>query len=58
MVIARYTGVGEQCPQFQVTIETGGQLSATTRYFSFQLQNRCGFNLPAVSGAICRKVQC
>lgn len=51
MVVARYAGVGEQCPQFQVLVETGGQLSAATRYFSFQLQNRCGFNLPSVSGA-------
>jgi hypothetical protein len=52
MIVPRYAGVGANCPLFDLSVLSGGQLAAATKYFSFQLQNRCGFNLPAVSGAI------
>jgi hypothetical protein len=48
----QYAGIGETCPPFTVTVESGGSLVAGTKYFSFQLQNRCGFNVPSVSSAI------
>lgn len=51
-MIPRYAGIGQTCPLFNLQILPGGQLSATTKYFSFQLQNRCGFNLPTVSDAL------
>ena len=51
-MLAQYAGVGQTCPQFQVTASSGGSLTAGTLYFSFQLQNRAGFNIPFVSGAI------
>ncbi len=52
MVIPRYAGIGTICPLFTVELLSGGQVSAAIRYFSFQLQNRCGFNLPSTSDAI------
>lgn len=52
-LIPQYAGVGETCPQFTITVTSGGQLTTSdTLYFSFQLQNRAGFNIPSVSGAI------
>lgn len=51
-LIAQYAGVGEACPQFQVQTTSGGNLASGSLYFSFQLQNRAGFNKPSVSGAI------
>ncbi|ACC81133.1 hypothetical protein [Nostoc punctiforme] len=51
-LIAQYAGVGETCPLFDVGATNGGSLTAGTIYFSFQLQNRAGFNKPSVSGAI------
>lgn len=53
MVVSRYAGVGEFCPLFNVEVTGGGSLSTNgTLYFSFQLQNRAGFNIPSVSDAI------
>lgn len=53
MVVARYAGVGEVCPPWNITVGTGGFLTSSgTLYFSFQLQNRAGFNIPSVSSAI------
>lgn len=51
-MLAQYAGVGQTCPQFGIAVASGGNLTAGTLYFSFQLQNRAGFNIPAVSGAI------
>ncbi len=53
MVVARYAGVGEVCPPWNITVGTGGFLTNSgTLYFSFQLQNRAGFNIPSVSAVI------
>ena len=52
VLIAQYAGVGETCPEFGVAITSGGTLASGTLYFSFQLQNRAGFNIPSVSGEI------
>jgi hypothetical protein len=52
MIVPRYAGIGVNCPLFDLSVLSGGQLTAATKYFSFQLQNRCGFNLPSVSSAI------
>lgn len=53
MVISQYAGVGEICPAWDVVLATGGSLTtAGTLYFSFQLQNRAGFNIPSVSSAV------
>ncbi|MFN6560015.1 MAG: hypothetical protein RMY28_009425 [Nostoc sp. ChiSLP01] len=52
MLISQYAGVGEFCPQFEVETASGGSLSAGNFYFSFQLQNRAGFNRPSVSGQV------
>jgi hypothetical protein len=51
-MLSQYAGVGEICPLFDVALTSGGSLTAGTLYFSFQLQNRAGFNIPSVSGAI------
>ncbi|KYC42056.1 hypothetical protein WA1_18820 [Scytonema hofmannii PCC 7110] len=52
-LIPRYAGVGETCPPWQIQVLSGGNLSsAGTLYFSFQLQNRAGFNKPSASAAI------
>ncbi|WP_062288830.1 hypothetical protein [Nostoc piscinale] len=52
-LISQYAGVGETCPAFTVAVASGGSLTGSgTLYFSFQLQNRAGFNIPSVSGAI------
>jgi|GEM_PF-4390785 hypothetical protein len=51
-MIPRYAGIGLICPAFTVDVLPGGQLSAGELYFSFQLQNRAGFNLPSVSNKI------
>ncbi len=52
-MLAQYAGVGGVCPAWGVQVENGGELAASgTIYFSFQLQNRAGFNSPATSGAI------
>ena len=48
----QYAGIGETCPPFTIALESGGTLVASTKYFSFQLQNRCGFNISSVSSAI------
>ena len=53
MVISRYAGVGQICPTWNVQVSSGGNFSSSrTLYFGFQLQNRAGFNIPSVSGAI------
>lgn len=53
MIKAQYGGVGQVCPQFVVEVLPDGQLtSSDSLYFSFQLENRAGFNIPSVSGAI------
>ena len=53
MAIARYAGVGTNCPAFQVTVVSGGALTTGGNlYLSFQLQNRVGFNIPAVSSVV------
>jgi hypothetical protein len=50
MALARYAGVGEVCPNWGITVESGGFFTNSgTLYFSFQLQNRAGFNIPSVS---------
>ncbi|MEH2138579.1 hypothetical protein [Nostoc sp.] len=51
-MLAQYAGVGEICPEFEIAIAGGGSLSAGSLYFSFQLQNRAGFNMPSISSAI------
>jgi hypothetical protein len=51
-LLAQYAGVGEICPLFSAIASSGGSLTAGTIYLSFQLQNRAGFNIPSVSGAI------
>ena len=52
-MLSRYAGVGTTCPQFTVTTESGGNLTGSgSLYFSFQLQNRAGFNAPSVSSQI------
>jgi hypothetical protein len=51
-MLAQYAGVGQTCPQFGIAVTSGGNLTAGSLYFSFQLQNRAGFNIPAVSEAI------
>jgi hypothetical protein len=56
MVIPRYAGVSYNCPQFNVAVSNGGNGGGLTSsgaiYFSFQLQNRCGFNKPSISSEI------
>jgi hypothetical protein len=53
MLIPQYAGVGETCPEFNVTVSSGGELtSVSTVYFAFQLQNRIGFNKPFITSAI------
>lgn len=53
MLIAQYAGVGATCPVWNVAVGSGGELTnAGSLYFSFQLQNRAGFNIPSTSGAI------
>lgn len=45
VLIDRYAGVGVICPVFQVATQSGGNLTESgTLFFSFQLQNRAGFN--------------
>jgi hypothetical protein len=51
-MLSQYAGVGEICPQFAIALTSGGNLTAGTIYFSFQLQNRAGFNRPSVSAQI------
>ncbi|MBD2364523.1 hypothetical protein H6G36_25675 [Anabaena minutissima FACHB-250] len=53
MLIAQYAGIGNTCPLFEIEVNSGGTLTlGGTLYFSCQLQNRAGFNIPSVSGAI------
>lgn len=53
MVVSRYAGVGQVCHLFDVEVVSGGNISNEGEiYLSFQLQNRAGFNIPSVSGAI------
>ncbi len=53
MILARYAGVGQVCPSWNAQVSNGGNFSSSgTLYFGFQLQNRAGFNIPSVSGAI------
>ncbi|MBN3946737.1 MAG: hypothetical protein HWQ38_09665 [Nostoc sp. NMS7] len=49
---SQYAGVGQICPMFSVATASGGTLTAGSCYFSFQLQNRAGFNTPSVSAQI------
>ncbi len=51
-MLSQYAGVGEICPLFTITTGSGGSLTAGSLYFSFQLQNRAGFNIPSVSAQI------
>jgi hypothetical protein len=52
-MLSRYAGVGSVCPSFSVSVTSGGSLTGSgTLYFSFQLQNRAGFNAPSVSAAV------
>ena len=52
-MLSRYAGVGASCPQFTVTTDLGGSLTGSgSLYFSFQLQNRAGFNVPSVSSQV------
>ena len=53
MIKARYAGIGTNCPLFDVLVLGAGNLTSSgTLYFSFQLQNRAGYNIPSVSSAI------
>ncbi len=52
MLIAQYAGVGEICPLFEVETASGGSLDTGSLYFSYQLQNRAGFNIPSISDLI------
>jgi len=53
MVVSRYAGVGTNCPLLNIdVIGSGNLLSSGALYFSFQLQNRAGYNIPSVSGII------
>lgn len=53
MVVARYAGIGEICPLWNIAVSDDGAIStAGTLYFSFQLQNRAGYNIGSVSEAI------
>lgn len=53
MLIPQYAGVGETCPEFNVVVSFGGELtSSSTVYFAFQLQNRIGFNKPFITSAV------
>jgi hypothetical protein len=52
-MLSRYAGVGTICPSFNVSTASGGSLTSSgSLYFSFQLQNRAGFNAPVVSSQI------
>ena len=52
MLIAQYAGVGQTCPLFTTSASSGGTLTSGSLYFSYQLQNRAGFNRPSVSSLI------
>ena len=52
-MLSCYAGVGNICPSFNVSVVSGGNLTGSgSLYFSFQLQNRAGFNIPSVSSQI------
>lgn len=52
-MIPRYAGVGVNCPEWDVSVVSGGSLTTDgTIYFAFQLMNRAGLNRAFISSAI------